>query len=282
MKRQETIPLSNIYNREEDFSTDLANNLDILKVGEFEDAETEARVGTRKADIVAVGEDGTLVVENQFGRADWDHWGRLEAYARLKEADVAVLVAEDFEELMIVTCRLRDADSAFDWYLIQAQANTHEELSFHHVVGPAIDIQTEREAEARESEFWEPIRNGEFGELFAGRPVPISNEGWITCNEGWITKALRNIGVWLRLTNRRCYVQLYFQGANRSERREEIMALFPKSEYPHEYKDTRKETKVQFSVLDKGKNDRDDWDEIREKLVAMGTDIYNKINESDL
>ena len=26
----------------------------------------------------------------------------------------------------------------------------------------------------------------------------------------------------------------------------------------------------------------DDWDEIHEKLVAMGTDIYNKINESDL
>ena len=27
---------------------------------------------------------------------------------------------------------------------------------------------------------------------------------------------------------------------------------------------------------------RDDWDEIREKLVTMGTDIYNKINESNL
>ena len=275
MNLQKTILLSSIYKREEDFSDDLANTLEALGVGEFEDVETEAKVGTRKADIVAVGEDGILVVENQFGKADWDHWGRLEAYARLKEATVAVLVAESFEELMIVTCRLRDEDSAVDWYLIQAQANSHNELSFHHVVGPAIDIQTEKKAEGRYSEFWEPIRNGEFGELFAGRPVPISNEGWIT-------KALRNIGVWLHLTNQRCYVQLYFQGANRSERREEIMALFPKSEYPHEYKDTPKETKVQFPALDKGKNDRDDWDEIREKLVAMGTDIYNKINESNL
>ena len=40
--------------------------------------------------------------------------------------------------------------------------------------------------------------------------------------------------------------------------------------------------KVQFPVLDKGRKDQDDWDEIREKLVAMGTDIYNKIDESDL
>ena len=59
------------------------------------------------------------------------------------------------------------------------------------------------------------------------------------------------------------------------------MALFPESDYSYEYKNSPKEIKVQFPVLDKGKNNRDDWPEIREKLVNMGTDIYNKINESD-
>ena len=275
MKLQKTTPLSSIYTREEDFSKDLADTLDALRIGNFEDVETEARVGTRKADIVAVGEDGTLVVENQFGKADWDHWGRLEAYARLKGATVAVLVAENFEELMIVTCRLRDEDSNIDWYLIQAQANSHEELSFHHVVGPAIDIQTEKKAEGGYSEFWAPIRDGKFGELFKGKPVPIRDEGWIS-------KSIRNIGVTLFLTNQQCYVQLYFQGANPSERREKIMALFPKSDYSREYKDSPKETKVKFIVLNKGKSNQDDWDEIRQKLVATGTDIYNKIKESNL
>ena len=275
MNIQQLIPLTDIYRREEDFSADLAENLDALRIGRFEDAETESNVGTRRADIVAVGEDGTLVVENQFGKADWDHWGRLEAYARLKKADVAALVAEDFEELMIVTCRLRDEDSAIDWYLIQAQANSHKELSFHHVVGPAIDIQTEKRAEGGYSEFWAPIRNGEFGELFAGKPVPISNEGWIS-------RSIRNIGVTLFLTNQRCYVQLYFQGKDRLERRDKIMALFPESDYLYEYNDSPKQIRVQFPVLDKGRNNQDDWDKIRQKLVTMGTDIYNKINESDL
>ena len=37
-----------------------------------------------------------------------------------------------------------------------------------------------------------------------------------------------------------------------------------------------------FPVLEKGRDDREEWDEIREKLVEMGTDIYNKINESGL
>ena len=275
MNIQQLKPLSDIYKREEEFSADLADNLEALNIGEFEDVETESNVGTRRADIVAVGEDGILVIENQFGKADWDHWGRLEAYARLKEADVAVLVAEDFEELMIVTCNLRNEDSTIDWYLIQAEANTHNELSFHHVARPTIDIQTERKAEAEESEFWAPVRGGELGELFAGKPVPISNEGWIS-------KSIRNIGVSLFLTNQRCYIQLYFQGKDRLERRDKIMALFPESDYPYEYNDSPKQIRVQFPVLDKGKNDSDDWDEIREKLVALGTDIYNKINESNL
>ena len=42
MNLQKTIPLSDIYDREEDFSADLADTLDALNVGKFEDAETEA------------------------------------------------------------------------------------------------------------------------------------------------------------------------------------------------------------------------------------------------
>ena len=276
MKLQKTVPLSSIYKREEDFSADLADNLEVLQIGSFEDAETETNVGTRRADIVAVGEDGgVLVIENQFDKADWDHWGRLEAYARLKKATVAVLVAESFEELMIVTCRLRDEDSTIDWYLIQAQANGHKELSFHHVARPAVDIQTERQLDTEYSEFWAPIREGKLGELFAGKPVPIRDERWIL-------KTVRKVQVCLFLNNQQCYVRLYFLGSDHFERRDKIMELFPKSDYDYEYKDTPRLETVIFPVLNKGKNNEDDWDEIREELVNLGTDIYNKINESDL
>ncbi len=275
MNLQQTIPLSDIYTREEEFSSDLANTLAALNVGKFEDAETEARVGTKRADIVAIGEDGTLVIENQFGKADWDHWGRLEAYARLKEADVAVLVAENFEELMIVTCNLRNEDSNVNWYLIQAQANSHSEIFFNHVAQPAIDIQTEKKGDIVYSEFWEPVREGKFGELFVGKPVPVKDEGWIM-------KTIRKVQVCLYLNKQQCYIRLYFLSPNHFERRDKIMELFPESEYDYEYKDTSSQTTVIFPVLDKGKNDRDDWDEIRKELIDLGTDIFNKINESGL
>lgn len=175
MKFENYKNLSSLYRREEDFSTDLAKNISHLKVGDFEDAETESNVGTRKADIVATGNDGILVIENQFGKADWDHWGRLEAYARLKEAYVAILVAEDFEDLMIVTCNLRNEDSNIDWYLIEAQVNEHDEFSFQHIARPDIDVQTERK-NIDYSEFWEPIRKEG---LFSGKPVPLKDEGWV-------------------------------------------------------------------------------------------------------
>ena len=277
MKLQKTMPLSSIYT-EIEFSAALADNLNALDIGEFEDVETEFNINRRRADIVAVGEDGILVVENQFGAADWDHWGRLEAYARLRNATVAALVAESFEDLMIVTCNRRNEESGINWYLIQAQVNSHKEFSFHQVARPAIDIQIGPATDVEYSEFWTPIRGGEHGELFAGRPVSVRNDGSIS-------KQFRGVSLSLKLRQQRCYAQLFFSGADKSEKsehREIVMTLFPKSDYSYEYREASRAVSAVFPVLDKGKRDRENWDEIREALVSMGTDIYNKISESDL
>jgi len=211
------------------------------------------------------------VVENQFGRADWDHWGRLEAYAWLKEADVAVLVAESFEELMIVTCNLRNEDSKTDWYLIKAHVNSHDELSFHHVARPAIDVQTEKTG-VEYSEFWEPIRRSG---LFVGKPVPIRDEGWIA-------KGIKGISLLLQLHNHACSVLLSFQGEDRLDRRAKIVELFPETEYNYELHESPKFANIIFPVLDKGKKDHDHWSEIREELTKLGENVYNKIKESDI
>jgi hypothetical protein len=39
---------------------------------------------------------------------------------------------------------------------------------------------------------------------------------------------------------------------------------------------------ILFPVMDKGKKDINNWEEIREKLIKIGTDVYNKINESKI
>ena len=112
---------------------------------------------------------------------------------------------------MIDTCRLRDdADSSIDWYLIEAHANSHGELSFHHVVGPSKDIKTEKTAGGEESEFWAPIRSGEYGPLFAGKPV-------LRRNDAFTGKQTRSIAVNLHIANNHCYVLLGFHGNHSSE-----------------------------------------------------------------
>lgn len=126
------------------------------------------------------------------------------------------------------------------------------------------------ESSSKYSEFWEPIRREG---LFAGKPVPI--------NELQIRKNVHGVQLFLALSNHRCYIKLSFEGQDKSERRGEIMELFPESEYDYEYRESSKFASVVFPVIDKGRKDRDDWPEIQEKLVSMGTDIYNKINESD-
>lgn len=271
MKLQNFKTLNQVYNREEDFSADLAKNISLLNIGTYEDAETEASIGTRKADIVATGTDGIMVIENQIGKADWDHWGRLEAYTRLKEATVAVLIAEEFEELMVVTCNLRNEDSNIDWYLIRVQINEHDEFSFHLEARPAIDIQTERK-HVEYSEFWTPIR--ESG-LFAGKPVPLRDEGWIG-------KGIKGITVLLQLHNHTCQVLLSFQGEHRLARRDQALQLLADLPCKYELKESPKFANIVFPVLDKGKLDKEFWPEIREQLTKLGTELYELINKSDV
>ena len=116
--------------------------------------------------------------------------------------------------------------------------------------------------------FWEPIRSEPNG-LFAGKPSPDN-----------IGKTIR--GIWLALVvhNHACRVDLGFSGEEMKKRRSKAMKLFPAPEYPQELHESPKFAVVRFPVLDKGIKDRGDWDEIREKLTKLGTEIHDRIIEN--
>ena len=211
MKMQTRVPLSKKYDNEDRFSEELAEHLDELGLGRFEDSMTQVKVGmgNKTADIVATAsEDETLVIENQFGKADWDHWGRLEMYARLKDASVAVLVAEEFEDAMIETCRRRNEDSEINTLLIKVEMSSHEEFSFQHLISPPM----EKKPRTEEFEFWRPIRDGEYGDIFVGKPMrDVYN----------VAKRVhgRRMGVSLHCIKPRSYVRIYFRGRSVEQRR---------------------------------------------------------------
>ena len=133
---------------------------------------------------------------------------------------------------------------------------------------------SEKKPEVKQSEFWQPIRDGEFGALFAGKPVPV--------RKGFISKRIRGVEIILSFRKNHSYVSFLCRGENRIERRDEIIALFPETDYDYSPRESPQRAGFEFPVINKGKDHPEDWDEIRKKLVAMGTDIYNKIDESDL
>ncbi len=89
-----------------DFTPWLATNegLDLLGEAinaELEFVETEAKVGTFNADVlcrVLGEEDHLVVVENQFGKTDHDHLGKLITYASGLKARTLVWIADSFTD----------------------------------------------------------------------------------------------------------------------------------------------------------------------------------------
>ena len=155
------------------------------------------------------------------------------------------------------------------------RGNAEADLKQYEAPIRTIDSQTERRAEGEESEFWAPIRRGEFGELFAGQPVPVGNDGYIS-------KRIRGVELILSFRKDHSYVSFLCRGENRIECRGEIITLFPEADYDYYPRESPQRAGFGFHVINKGKDHPENWGEIREKLVTMGTDIYNKIKESDL
>ena len=284
MKRQELKDLSDYYQSEEDFSDDLAENLDILGFDGFKIVQREVVSMNRQADIVAWTDEDSeasdvLVVENQFGAADYGHWGRLEAYARFHNATIAVLVAESFEDLLVETCKKRNsADSDIAWYLTLARLTSHDEFYFNHLVDAGFGVSL-NQSQSGESEFWAPVRRNKRS-IFSGQP---KRDG----NDSYIGKQVRGISVYLLLRETYCSVKLQFRGEDKEERRDQVLELFPESEFPESeyariYREARKSVSVEFQGIKGGRRDPELWDKARSELVELGTQIYDRLKESDL
>lgn len=100
------VPVREVFKDETVFTRWLAqdSNMAIFceKVGlqDFTMVERESRVGSFRADIFAVeaGTDRKIVIENQYGDTNHDHFGKLLTYAAGKEAQVAIWIVEHARE----------------------------------------------------------------------------------------------------------------------------------------------------------------------------------------
>ena len=131
--RLDGVDLKNVWpNEASDFTPWLADNLDALGgelgLDDLEHVETEAPVGPFSLDIRAQDADGrAVVIENQLGRTDHEHLGKVLTYAAGYDARAVVWVAGEF----------RDGHrAALDWL----NQRTELETEFYGVVVRAVRI----------------------------------------------------------------------------------------------------------------------------------------------
>ena len=112
-------PIKDKWTKEVNFSAWLAKPDGLALLGEtlgmeLDGAETEMQVGPFSADVVCRGVDGVVVVENQFGKTDHDHLGKLLTYSAGLESATIVWIAEEFVE---------QHRAALDWLNAQTVQN---------------------------------------------------------------------------------------------------------------------------------------------------------------
>jgi hypothetical protein len=127
-------------NEQQDFTPWLALDENITQLGnavgfELEVENTEVAVGPYSADILAK-DSGTgkyVVIENQFGKTNHDHLGKLITYGSTLDASAVIWITEEFTE---------EHQKALDWL----NDHTSDDVSFYGVVLELLQIDDSKPA----------------------------------------------------------------------------------------------------------------------------------------
>lgn len=125
--RLERVPLREVWRHEAlDFTSWLEKNLDVLNEAldiTLSGAEREQTAGTFSVDLVAEDSSGNpVVIENQLGKSDHDHLGKLITYLTAIDAKTAIwIVTEPRPEHVGAVSWLNESSSAA-FYLLKVEA----------------------------------------------------------------------------------------------------------------------------------------------------------------
>jgi len=123
----ERIPLKEVWKHEAlEFTKWLEENIDVLNEVldiNLSSAEREQSAGSFSVDLVAEDEAGDLVViENQIGKSDHDHLGKLITYLTALEAKTAIWIVTDPRPEHVRAVSWLNESSAASFYLLKVEA----------------------------------------------------------------------------------------------------------------------------------------------------------------
>ncbi len=288
--RLKRVPAHHIWSKEEkDFTPWLKENIDIL--GETLGMKLtivgrEADVGEHfEADLLAEGPEGDyVVIENQFGRSDHDHLGKLVTYLTNLEAKTAIWICEDPqpEHIEAIEWLNKNTPSDVAFYLIKLEVfqidNSPPAPHFSIISQPSKQIKEAgamkgelAERHVKRIEFWKQLfeKSRRKTDLFSN--VSPSKECWINTGAG--KTGLGYVYVILMNSAR---IELYIDtgDANKNKkifdelnkRKQEIETDFG-GELEWQRLDNKRASRIAKTVVNKGLEDVDDWPLIQDQMI---------------
>ena len=290
VSRLKKIPIRNVWhNEEKDFTPWLKENIDLLSEAlgiDLSVIEREARVGERfEMDLLAEGPNGDyVIIENQFGKSDHNHLGKLLTYLANLEAKTAVWICEDPqpEHVEAINWLNKNGPPDVAFYMIKLEVFQIEgsppapHLSI--VAGPSEQIKRAgaikgelAERHLKRLEFWEQLlkKSNTKTDLFSN--VSPSKECWIGAGAGKsglsynyvILKNSARIELYIdtgdKDKNKQIFDQLY-------SRRQEIESDFGE-ELEWQRLDDRRACRIAKTVENKGLWDTNAWPTIQDKMI---------------
>ncbi len=254
---------------------------------EIEVSEREGAVGTFSVDLVGtVAGRGTVVIENQFGKSDHDHLGKLLTYASNREARIAIWIVEDArpEHITAVT-RLNEMPD-IDFFIIKVEAiqieNSAPAALFTPIVSPSNEIRSlgrskaiMNETETRNQEFWSSLLKCAMSKLPLHKNTSVGRIGYVSAPSG-IGGVYFNYNLLPSCTR----VDLYMMRDSSSENKVVYDALLAnKTEIEEAFGaelywqrlDNKKASRVSYTINNGGRKQVDAWDDkvIPDTVEAM-------------
>ena len=129
IQRIEHVEIRDVWPHEaHDFTTWLEQNIDVLNDDlafgiDPDSIRREAAAGAFSVDLVAENENGqSVIIENQLGRSDHDHLGKVLTYTAAFEADVAIWIVGDPRPEHVKAVAWLNDSSQLTAYLFKIQA----------------------------------------------------------------------------------------------------------------------------------------------------------------
>jgi len=303
ISRVKRITVRNVWKDEEaDFTPWLKENIDLLEelLGiKISVVEREASVGEFfRADLLAEGPNGDrIVIENQFGKSNHDHLGKLLVYLTNLEAKIGIWICEypQPEHVQAIEWLNENSPSDVFFYLIKLEVlqieDSHPAPYLSIVAGPSEQIKEagviKKEITATQQkrrEFWGQLleKSSAKTELFS--TVSPSTESWIYTGAG--KTGLGYVHVVLKNSAR---IELYIDTGDADknkkifdklcERKEEIERDFgDKLEWQR--LDTKRASRIAKTIeKTRGLENEDDWPTIQEKMIDTMIRFENALSK---